>query len=87
MVDGEFYPPKEVSAIYSIEDYPAESAMLIGTEGSLLIPHGGMPVLLPESKYTDYSKPILEERNHYHHYVDAVLEVKRQNPILLNQDQ
>lgn len=71
--DGEFYPPKEVRALYSLEDYPAESSMLIGTEGALLIPHGGMPKLLPESKFKDYKYPKLEERNHYHHFVDACL--------------
>ncbi len=71
--DGEFYPPEEVRALYSIEKYPAESAMLIGTEGALLIPHGGMPVLLPENKFKDYTHPKLEERNHYHHFVDACL--------------
>lgn len=71
--DGEFYPPKEIRALYSAEDYPAESAMLIGTEGALLIPHGGMPKLLPESKFKDYKHPKLEKRNHYHHFVDACL--------------
>ena len=43
--DGEFYPPKDVRALYSIEKYPSESAMLIGTKGALLIPHTQMPIL------------------------------------------
>jgi len=71
--DGEFYPPAEVRALYPGEKYPEEAAMLIGTEGALLIPHGGMPVLLPESKFTDHQRPELAERNHYHHFVDACL--------------
>jgi predicted dehydrogenase len=71
--DGDFYPPKEVRALFSLENYPAESAMLIGTEGALLVPHGGMPVLLPVSKFKDYKRPELEQRNHYHHFVDACL--------------
>lgn len=71
--DGEFYPPQEVQDLYSGKPYPAESAMLIGTKGSLLIPHGGMPVLLPENKFTEYKTPALEERNHYHHFADACL--------------
>lgn len=71
--DGEFYPPEEVRALYSIKDYPSESAMLIGTEGALLIPHGEMPILLPESKFKNYKRPKLEDRNHYHHFVDACL--------------
>ncbi|TCS87292.1 putative dehydrogenase [Anseongella ginsenosidimutans] len=71
--DGEFYPPEKVRALFSVENYPAESAMLIGTEGALLIPHGGMPVLLPESKFATYPHPALATRNHYHHFVDACL--------------
>ena len=71
--DGEFYPPQEVQGLLQGKAYPAESAMLIGTEGALLIPHGGMPVLLPESKFKDYKTPEMEERNHYHHFVDACL--------------
>jgi hypothetical protein len=45
--------------------------MLIGTEGALLTAH--KPVLLPEDKFKDYSLPKLENRNHYHHFVDACL--------------
>ena len=71
--DGEFYPPWEIQALYPDKPYPAESAMLIGTEGALLIPHTAMPVLLPENKYVDYKFPELDERNHYHHFVDACL--------------
>jgi predicted dehydrogenase len=71
--DGEFYPPQEIQDLYPVKPYPAESAMLIGTEGALLIPHGGMPVLLPENKFSNYTLPELEERNHYHHFVDACL--------------
>jgi hypothetical protein len=41
--DGEYYPPKEVRALYAVEDYPPESAMLIGTEGALLNPLGATP--------------------------------------------
>lgn len=72
--DGEFYPPEEIRALYPGEKYPEEAAMLIGTEGALLIPHGGTPVLLPESKFKDYDYPELEERNHYHHFVEACLD-------------
>lgn len=71
--DGEFYPPKEIRALFSETDYPAESAMIIGTEGALLIPHQKMPVLLPEAKFKSYQQPVKPDRNHYHHFVDACL--------------
>lgn len=71
--DGEFYPPEEVRALFSIEDYPAESAMLVGTKGSMLIPHTKMPLLLPNENFGHMVFPELEERDHYHHFVDACL--------------
>jgi len=71
--DGEFYPPQDVRDLYAGQEYPAESAMLIGTEGALLIPHDGMPVLLPESKFTNYRVPEFEAGNHYHNFVVACL--------------
>lgn len=71
--DGEFYPPKEVMDLYSGKEYPAESAMLIGTEGALLIPHQGVTVLLPESKFKDHPIPKLEPGNHYANFVVACL--------------
>lgn len=67
--DGDFYPPQEIQNLYSGNEYPAESAMLIGTEGALLIPHDGIPVLLPESKFRNYEMPVFENGNHYHSFV------------------
>jgi predicted dehydrogenase len=71
--DGEFYPPKDIQDLYSGKEYPAESSMLVGTEGALLIPHGGMPVLLPEAKFKNYNTPKLEPGNHYQNFVVACL--------------
>jgi predicted dehydrogenase len=71
--DGEFYPPKEIRALYSVDDYPAESAMLVGTEGAMLIALGNVPFLLPEEKFQKVPRPKLPNRNHYHHYADACL--------------
>jgi len=73
--DGEFYPPDHIRKLFSpdLKDYPAESSMLIGTEGSLLIPLGYPPQLLPEGKFKDIKPPELPPRNHYHNFVDACL--------------
>ena len=71
--DGEFYPPQDVMNLYQDDEYPAESAMLTGTEGALLIPHGGTPLLLPAEKYKDYRVPEFEAGNHYHNFVVACL--------------
>ena len=71
--DGEFYPPQEIQDLFHGDKYPVESAMLVGTEGALLVAHGGELVLLPQSKFKNHKIPNFKERNHYHHFVDACL--------------
>jgi predicted dehydrogenase len=73
--DGEFYPPEHIRklAVADLKEYPAESAMLIGTEGSLLLPSGSLPKLFPEEKFKDVKRPELPPRDHYDHFVDACL--------------
>lgn len=71
--DGEFYPPKEVQALFHGDVYPPESAMLVGTEGALLVAHGNDLVLLPHDKFKNHKIPNFRERNHYHHFIDACL--------------
>jgi predicted dehydrogenase len=71
--DGEFYPPQEIQDLFPGDPYPPESAMLIGTEGSLLIAHGNDLVLLPQSKFKNHKIPNFGDRNHYHHFADACL--------------
>jgi len=72
--DGEMYPPEDIRKLYTLGEYPGECSLLIGTEGALLIPHGGeMPVLLPQEKFKDKQFKKFEGRNHYHHFVNACL--------------
>ena len=71
--DGEFYPPQEIRDLFKGKEYPAESAMLIGTDGAMLIPHQELPVLLPEDKFVNYKRPEFEAGNHYHAFVVACL--------------
>ena len=74
--DGLIYPPEEAQALSreaGFTEYPAESALVIGTEGAMLMPHQGGPVLLPKAKFTGVAKPKVAARNHYHHFLDACL--------------
>jgi predicted dehydrogenase len=71
--DGEMYPPQEIMDLFPHETYPAESAMLVGTEGALIIVHGAGLALLPKEKFENYDVPAFSDRNHYHHFVDACL--------------
>src|SRR5262249_3503517 len=73
--DGEYYPPETIRRLYSqnLKEYPAESSIVVGTEGALLNQLGYPPQLLPEEKFKDVKRPDLPPRNHYHHFVDACL--------------
>ena len=71
--DGEFYPPQEVQDLFHGDTYPPESAMLVGTEGALLVAHGNDLVLLPHDKFKDHKIPDFKERNHYHHFAEACM--------------
>ena len=75
MVRRRFYPPEHIRKLYSedLKEYPPESSMLIGTEGSLLIPHGASAPVAAGRKIQGVKRPKLPPRNHYHHFVDACL--------------
>ena len=75
--DGDKFPPEEVQKLAlsdpKVGEYPAEGAMVIGTEGALLLPHQSMPFLLPRDKFKDVSRDIEKGPTHYHRFVDACL--------------
>ena len=71
--DGHFFPPKEIQEMAEVKNYPGESAMVIGTDGAMLLRHGGGPRVLPSSKFKGFQYPQVPARNHYHHWVDACL--------------
>ena len=55
----------------SLRSSPDE--LIIGTEGAMLIPHQGGPLLLPGKKFYGHAKPKLAPRNHYRHFAEACL--------------
>ena len=71
--DGEIFPPEDILKLAAPHRYPPESALLIGTKGALLLPHGGGPWLLPREQFKGHPRPRLPGRNHYHHFLDACL--------------
>ena len=69
--DGDQRPPKDVSARLGDRGLPGQGSVLFGTEGSMIIPHVGNPILLPADKYKDFKLPSVEGLNHWHQWVDA----------------
>ena len=54
-------------------ELPPSGSMLIGEEGTLIIPHVGPPKLYPLEKFANYPTPTFEPRNHYHQFVEAAM--------------
>ena len=48
-------------------------AVILGTEGAILLPHIGAPTLHPADTFAGRAIPTAPERNHYHEFLDAVL--------------
>jgi hypothetical protein len=69
--DGYKYPPDELRAHIDGQQYPQQGSLLIGETGSMLLPHTAGPQLFPKSDFKGFSRPKIEPRNHYHHWVDA----------------
>ena len=70
--DGNQRPPAEVRAQLEGHDYPDQGSVLLGTGGVMIVPHVGMPVLLPDAKFKDFKRPEVKGVNHWHQFVDAV---------------
>ena len=71
--DGEIFPPKEIQDLTEHPQYPAESSMVIGTQGAILLQHGAAPVLLPHERFKAHPHAKLPPQNHYHNFADACL--------------
>lgn len=71
--DGDQRPPAEIHALAGGRRLPGQGSIMIGTKGIMILPHIGMPILLPEDQFKDFSIPTFETTDHYHEFVDAVL--------------
>jgi hypothetical protein len=47
--------------------------VLVGEDGTMVIPHWSQPQLFPEEKFRDHPMPALENVNHFTSWVDACL--------------
>jgi predicted dehydrogenase len=71
--DGDQRPPQDVLAVLGDRKAPGQGSIFFGTEGVMLLPHIGMPVLLGADKFKDFPLPKVEGANHYHQFVNTVL--------------
>jgi predicted dehydrogenase len=71
--DGDQRPPAGIQALAGNRRLPGQGSIMIGTKGIMILPHIGMPILLPEDQFKGFAVPQLETVDHYHEFVDAVL--------------
>jgi predicted dehydrogenase len=72
--DGSQRPPGEIQALAGARRLPGQGSIFVGAKGVMLLPHIGMPVLLPEDQFKDFVIAPVPEADHYHQFVDAILE-------------
>ena len=69
--DGGERPPEQVLALAG-DRMPKTGSVAIGTDGALVLPHIGDPFLRPAETFTTYQLPVIEPRDHYFEFLDAV---------------
>ena len=75
--DGGLQPPRELAHLPDGVELPGSGSLFVGEEGVLVLPHYAMPQLYPVEKYADFKIPEETGLNHWHVWVDAVLEGMR----------
>jgi predicted dehydrogenase len=69
--DGSERPPQQVIDAVGGK-LPSSGAVMIGTNGAILLPHIDYPSLHPQVKFIDHEIQKGTSRNHYHEFLDAV---------------
>ncbi len=70
--DGGELPPDELRGQVGTK-MPDQGSLVVGTDGILVLPHGGEPFTVPEARLATVQKPALPFRDHYAEFLDAVL--------------
>jgi len=70
--DGDRKPPKEIAGLVGDVALPGQGSLLIGDKGIMIIPHVAMPILLPVERYESFKMPLVEGKNHWHEFIEAV---------------
>ena len=81
--DGDQKPPPEIMAHVTEENPPAgerpppaipeQGSIIIGTEGTLLLPHYKPATIFPRAKFKDHPRPRIKSNHHWIQWVDACL--------------
>lgn len=70
--DGDERPPGEMQQRAGVSELPDQGSIFLGVKGTMLLPHIGMPELLPAGDFAHVAMPEIDPPDHYHQFVDAV---------------
>jgi predicted dehydrogenase len=66
-------PERHALGLPDTYELPHAGSVLVGEDGTMVIPHWSQPQLFPEEKFRDHPMPALENVNHFTSWVDACL--------------
>jgi len=70
--DGGELPPDAIREPLGSR-FPQQGSIVVGTDGLLVLPHGGDPFVLPDAKMAALPQVDLPDRDHYAEFIDVVL--------------
>jgi hypothetical protein len=70
--DGGELPPDAIREPIGAR-FPDQGSVLVGTDGTIVLPHGPEAFVLPDSKMAALPKIELTDRDHYGEFIDVVL--------------
>jgi predicted dehydrogenase len=71
--DGGHQMPEEVKSLIPAGAKFGAGSIFIGEGGAMMLPHVGMPKLLPEEKFASHTIEEVPGLSHYHRWVDGIL--------------
>ncbi len=75
--DGALKPPRELAQLPDGVELPDAGSIFLGENGVMLLEHVGKPVLYPQSKFADFTMPVVSAASHWHDWVDAAAAGKK----------
>ena len=69
--DGAQKPPAEIAAQLGLKRLSEQGSIFLGSDGVMVLPHVGRPLLYPAEKFHDYVAPDTGEGNHWEEFVSA----------------
>ena len=71
--DGpESRPPAEFKTQFGGSNIPGQGSIFVGTEATMLFPHGARPLIYKNGKVQSVEYPKLERRDHWMEFVDCI---------------